>query len=43
MIWPMSDTSAFIQLDDLTETALDRVRSVSFLTFAPAPATIRRG
>jgi hypothetical protein len=37
MIWPMSDTSAFIQLDDLTETALDRVRSVSFLTVRTSP------
>jgi RepB DNA-primase N-terminal domain len=32
MVRPMSETSAFIQLDDLTEARLDRVRAVAFLT-----------
>ena len=37
MVRPMSDTSAFIQLDDLTETTLDRVRPVAFLTVRASP------
>jgi hypothetical protein len=37
MVRPMSDTSAFIQLDDLTETKLDRVRAVAFLTVRTSP------
>jgi hypothetical protein len=37
MVRPMSDTSAFIQLDDLTEAKLDRVRPVSFLTVRTSP------
>lgn len=32
MVRPMSDTAGFIQLDDLTEAKLDRVRPVAFLT-----------
>jgi hypothetical protein len=34
---PMSETTAFIQLDDLTEAKLDRVRSVAFLTVQTSP------
>jgi hypothetical protein len=37
MVRPMSDTSAFIQLDDLTEAKLDRVRPVAFLTVRTSP------
>src|ERR1700691_2156219 len=37
MVRPMSDTSAFIQLDDLTEEKLDRVRPVAFLTARTSP------
>jgi hypothetical protein len=37
MVRPMSDTSAFIQLDDLTEAKLDPVRSVAFLTVRTSP------
>jgi hypothetical protein len=37
MIRPMSDTSAFIQLDDLTEAKLEQVRSVAFLTVRTSP------
>jgi hypothetical protein len=37
MVRPMSDTSAFIQLDDLTEAKLDRVRPVAFLTVHTSP------
>ena len=37
MVRPMSDTSAFIQLDDLTEAKLDLVRPVSFLTVRTSP------
>lgn len=37
MVRPMSDTSAFIQLDDLTETKLDSVRPVAFLTVRTSP------
>jgi len=37
MIRPMSDTSAFIQLDDLTESKLQQVRSVAFLTVRTSP------
>jgi hypothetical protein len=34
---PFSDTTAFIQLDDLTEAKLDRVRPVAFLTVQTSP------
>ena len=37
MVRPISDTAAFIQLDDLTEAKLDRVRPVSFLTVRTSP------
>src|SRR5450755_2637394 len=37
MVRPMSDTSAFIQLDDLTEAKLNLVRPVSFLTVRTSP------
>jgi RepB DNA-primase from phage plasmid len=37
MVRPMSDTAAFIQLDDLTEAKLDRVRPVAFLTVQTSP------
>jgi hypothetical protein len=37
MVRPMSDTAAFIQLDDLTEANLDRVRPVAFLTVRTSP------
>lgn len=37
MVRPMSDTSAFIQLDDLTEAKLDRVRAVAFITVRTSP------
>jgi hypothetical protein len=37
MVRPMSETVAFIQLDDLTEAKLDRVRSVAFLTVRTSP------
>jgi hypothetical protein len=37
MVRPMSETSAFIQLDDLTEEKLDRVRAVAFLTVCTSP------
>jgi RepB DNA-primase from phage plasmid len=37
MVRPMSETSAFIQLDDLTEAKLDRVRPASFLTVRTSP------
>jgi hypothetical protein len=37
MVRPMSDTTAFIQLDDLTEAKLDRVRPVAFLTVRTSP------
>jgi hypothetical protein len=37
MVRPMSDTAAFIQLDDLTEAKLDRVRPVAFLTVRTSP------
>lgn len=33
----VSETSAFIQLDDLTEEKLDRVRAVAFLTVCTSP------
>jgi DNA primase RepB-like protein len=37
MVRPMSDSAAFIQLDDLTEAKLDRVRPVAFLTVRTSP------
>jgi hypothetical protein len=37
MVRPMSEAAAFIQLDDLTETKLDRVRPVAFLTVRTSP------
>jgi hypothetical protein len=37
MVRPMSETAAFIQLDDLTEAKLDRGRSVAFLTVQTSP------
>ena len=37
MVRPFSDTTAFIQLDDLTEEKLERVRPVSFLTVRTSP------
>jgi hypothetical protein len=37
MVRPMSETTAFIQLDDLTEDKLDRVRPVAFLTLRTSP------
>jgi hypothetical protein len=37
MIRPISDTTAFIQLDDLTEAKLERVRTVAFLTVQTSP------
>jgi len=37
MVRPMSETSAFIQLDDLTEAKLDRVRDAAFLTVCTSP------
>jgi RepB DNA-primase from phage plasmid len=37
MVRPMSETSAFIQLDDLTEAKLDRVRAVAFITVRTSP------
>lgn len=37
MVRPMSETTAFIQLDDLTEAKLDGVRSVAFLTVQTSP------
>lgn len=37
MMRPMSDTTAFIQLDDLTETKLEHVRPVAFLTVQTSP------
>ena len=37
MVRPMSETSAFIQLDDLTEAKLDRVRDAAFLTVRTSP------
>ncbi len=43
MVRPMSETSAFIQLDDLTEAKLDRVRAVASSQFKRAPAIIRHG
>jgi hypothetical protein len=37
MVRPMSDTAAFIQLDDLTEVNLERVRPAAFLTVRTSP------
>jgi predicted secreted protein len=37
MVRPMSETAAFIQLDDLTEDKLDLVRPVAFLTVRTSP------
>jgi hypothetical protein len=37
IVRPMSDATTFIQLDDLSATALDRVRSGAFLTLATSP------
>jgi hypothetical protein len=37
MVRPFSDTTAFIQLDDLTEDKLDRVHPVAFLTVETSP------
>jgi hypothetical protein len=37
MARPMSETTAFIQLDDLTEAKLDRLRPVAFLTVQTSP------
>ena len=37
MVRPMSETSAFIQLDDLSEAKLDRVRAAAFLTVRTSP------
>jgi hypothetical protein len=37
MVRPMSETTAFIQLDDLTEAKVDRVRPVAFLTVQTSP------
>ena len=37
MVRPMSETAAFIQLDDLTEAKLDRVRAAAFLTVRTSP------
>ena len=37
MVRPFSDTTAFIQLDDLTQAKLDRVRPVAFLTVQTSP------
>lgn len=37
MVRPMSDTSAFIQLDDLTEAKLDQVHPVAFLIVCTSP------
>ena len=37
MVRPMSETTAFIQLDDLTEAKLDRVRPAAFLTVRTSP------
>ena len=37
MVRPMSDTSAFIQLDDLTDAKVNLVRPVAFLTVRTSP------
>jgi hypothetical protein len=37
MVRPMSETSVFIQLDDLTEAKLARVRDAAFLTARTSP------
>ena len=37
MVRPMSDATAFIQLDDLTEAKLERVRPAAFLTVQTSP------
>jgi hypothetical protein len=37
MVRPMSDTAAFIQLDDLTEVNLERVSPAAFLTVRTSP------
>lgn len=37
MVRPMSETTAFIQLDDLNEAKLDRVRGAAFLTVRTSP------
>jgi RepB DNA-primase from phage plasmid len=37
MVRPMSETAAFIQLDDLTEAKLDCVRPAAFLTVRTSP------
>jgi RepB DNA-primase from phage plasmid len=37
MVRPMSETSVFIQLDDLTEAKLARVRDAAFLTVRTSP------
>jgi DNA primase RepB-like protein len=37
MVRPMSETAAFIQLDDLSEANLDRVRAAAFLTVRTSP------
>jgi hypothetical protein len=37
MARPMSETTAFIQLDDLTEAKLENVRPVAFLTVQTSP------
>jgi hypothetical protein len=37
MVRPMSETTAFIQLDDLTEAKLERARLVAFLTVQTSP------
>ena len=37
MVRPMSETAAFIQLDDLSEAKLDRVRAAAFLTVRTSP------
>ena len=37
MVRPMSETTAFIQLDDLTEAKLENVRPVAFLTVQTSP------
>ena len=39
MVRPFSDTTAFIQLDDLTEAKLDTVRPVAFLTVRTSPGS----
>jgi hypothetical protein len=38
MVRPMSETAAFIQLDDLTEAKLDLVRPAAFLTVRTSPS-----